>query len=190
MISIYKITHKETGKCYIGQAQDVERRWKLHCSQSSGCKKLSRAIQKYGVDAFTFKVLFECDPEHADALETQCICWYGSVKNGYNICPQGGSRRGSKCSEETKKKISDAMKGKRTGKKNPMYGKTRSEETRRKIGTANKGKYTGENHPKSKLTNIQREEIKSLYATGEYSTRQLGKHYSISHTQISRILRK
>ena len=161
MISIYKITHKETGKCYIGQAQDVEKRWKNHCSQSSGCKKLKNAIKKYGKDAFDFKVLFECDPEHADALETQCICWYGSVKNGYNICPQGGSTRGRKHSAETKKKMSSARKGKRTGEKSPA----------------------------SKLTDLQREEIRNLYKTGEYSQAELGKIFNISQMQISRIIR-
>lgn len=39
-------------------------------------------------------------------------------------------------SDETRKKMSDAMKGER----NPMYGKTRSDETRRKISESQKGK--------------------------------------------------
>lgn len=195
MISIYKITNKETGKCYIGQAQDVQRRWKLHCSPKSGCKKLKNAIQKYGKDAFEFKVLFVCSEKDADWYETLMISGYNSVEHGYNICPQGGSvMKGRKHSSETKQRMSDAKKGKslsdetrqkmsgaktgennpnygRTGEKNPMYGRT------------------GEKHPMCKLTDAQREEIKTLYATGEYTQAALAKLYGVSHPHISRIIR-
>lgn len=40
--------------------------------------------------------------------------------------------------EETKQKISDTLKGKGAGEKNPMYGKKHSEETRKKISEARK----------------------------------------------------
>ena len=190
MISIYKITHKETGKCYIGQAQDVERRWKLHCSTSSKCPKIKNAIQKYGVDAFDFKVLTTVKEESADDLETFLIKAFRCVEHGYNICPEGGTRRGVNHSAEAKQKMSDAQKG----EKHHNYGKTLSENTKKKLSEYMKGKRTGETNPNygktgeknpnSKLTDAQREEIKALYATGEYSTRQLGKLYSISQRQI------
>src|SRR5574344_371846 len=32
MIGIYKITNKINGKCYIGQSNDIERRWREHKS--------------------------------------------------------------------------------------------------------------------------------------------------------------
>mgnify|MGYP000085843950 CR=1 FL=1 len=48
--------------------------------------------------------------------------------------------------EETKRKISEAIKG----EKNPMYGKQLSEETRKKMSEAHKGKYIGEKHPQAK----------------------------------------
>ena len=41
-------------------------------------------------------------------------------------------------SEETKKKISEALKGKYTGENNPVYGKHLSEETRKKMGASKK----------------------------------------------------
>ena len=205
MISIYKITHNETGKCYIGQAVDVQKRWREHSYKSSRCKKLSRAIQKYGVDAFDFKVLFECDPEVADINETVQIARHNSIENGYNICPQGRSRRGVKFSEETKQKMSAARKG----EKNPMYSKTHSEETKNKMSDALKGEKNhrygkthsdetkqkmsnaqkGEKSHNSKLSDAQREEIKALYATGEYSLRKLAKLYSVHYTTISNIIR-
>ena len=111
MISIYKITHKESGKCYIGQAVDVTERWKEHCYPSSECKKIRNAIQKYGKDAFTFEVVLEVPQEEVDYYETLIIALNDSVENGYNICYQGHSRRGTKHSDETKKKLSEAMSG-------------------------------------------------------------------------------
>ena len=129
MISIYKITHKETGKCYIGQAVDVQKRWKAHCRKSSGCKKLKNAIQKYGVDSFEFKVLFEVTEHEADRSETLLIAFYNSIEYGYNICPEGGSvMKGRKHSEEAKQKISEAIKGRK-----------HSEEAKQKISEATKG---------------------------------------------------
>jgi group I intron endonuclease len=47
---------------------------------------------------------------------------------------------GKTFSEESKKKISKANKGKLVGEKNPMYGKTHSLEVRKKISEANTGR--------------------------------------------------
>lgn len=41
--------------------------------------------------------------------------------------------KGKAMSEETKRKLSEKRKGKRTGKGNPFYGKTHTEETRKRI---------------------------------------------------------
>jgi len=50
---------------------------------------------------------------------------------------------GLKRSEEVKKKMSEAHKGKRTGDKNPMFGKKTSEETKQKMRLAKLGKKRG-----------------------------------------------
>ena len=54
-------------------------------------------------------------------------------------------------SEETKQKLSEAMKGKMAGEKHPLYGKPKSEETKRKLSEAFKGKPLSEEH-KQKLS--------------------------------------
>ena len=90
MYSIYKITHKDSGKCYIGQTIDVRNRWRDHCYKNSGCKKLSRAIQKYGKDAFEWEVILICNEEMVDYYEIELIKVYDTIKNGYNITPGGG----------------------------------------------------------------------------------------------------
>lgn len=48
--------------------------------------------------------------------------------------------KGIKLSEETKRKLSEARKGKYTGSKNSFYGKHHSEETKQKLSELHKGK--------------------------------------------------
>lgn len=55
-------------------------------------------------------------------------------------------QRQQKASEETRRKISENHIDV-SGENNPFYGKRHSEETRKKIGEARKGKYTGINNP-------------------------------------------
>lgn len=52
---------------------------------------------------------------------------------------------GKHFSEEHKRKISEARKGKYNGEKNYMFGKHHTDETRRKMSEAAKGKYVGTN---------------------------------------------
>lgn len=54
--------------------------------------------------------------------------------------------KGKSKSEESKKKMSKAKKGKYLGENNPMYGKRHSEESKKKMSEAKKGRYTGENN--------------------------------------------
>ena len=49
--------------------------------------------------------------------------------------------KGKHLSEETRKKMSEANKGKQAGENNPMYGKHHSEETKKKMREAHKGKH-------------------------------------------------
>jgi hypothetical protein len=57
------------------------------------------------------------------------------------------SRLGKRHSEETKLKISNSRKGKLSGDSNPNFGKCFSEETRYKLSVSHKGLLNGENHP-------------------------------------------
>lgn len=88
MIGIYKIVNKISGKTYIGQSNDIERRFKEH--QYKKDIPVEIAIQKYGIENFIFEVLEECSLDELDEKEKYYINLYNTYKgNGYN-CNEGG----------------------------------------------------------------------------------------------------
>lgn len=93
MIGIYKITKKENGKSYIGQSNDIERRFAEHKYKKDIPVEI--AIQKYGVSEFNFEIIEECSLEQLDEREVYWIAYYNTYKGfGYNCSPGGGNNRG------------------------------------------------------------------------------------------------
>lgn len=93
MIGIYRITKKENGKMYIGQSNDIERRFKEHKVKKD--IPIEVAIQKYGADAFEFEILEECGLDELDEREIYWIAHYNTYKGfGYNCNPGGGNNQG------------------------------------------------------------------------------------------------
>lgn len=88
-MGIYKITSLDTEECYIGQAVDIYKRWSQHCKAGLGIdtppgNKLYKAIEKYGLNNFTFEVLTECKKEELNEKEKYFINLYHSDLYGYN----------------------------------------------------------------------------------------------------------
>ena len=93
MIGIYKITKKENGKSYIGQSNNIERRFQEHCYKGEKARiPLDIAIKKYGKEAFSFEVLEECPQEKLNEREAYWIKYYNTVETGYN-CSEGGDQQ-------------------------------------------------------------------------------------------------
>lgn len=92
MIGIYKITNKINNKMYVGQSNDIKRRFKEHqtCGHRSRIP-LDIAIEKYGKDNFLFEILEECQIEELNEKETYWITKLETHKNGYN-CNTGGEQ--------------------------------------------------------------------------------------------------
>ena len=139
---IYKITNKEDGKIYIGQTtQILEDRWRQHKKIGSNCRYLKRAFNKYGIHNFEFKLICICFDEDLDKYEIQYMEKYSSmVPNGYNLRKGGNS---GKHHEETKKKISDSLKGRTDifrAKTTNRLGMSHTEETKKKISQALKSR--------------------------------------------------
>lgn len=128
---IYMTTNLVNGKKYIGQKASSSF---VEDYKGSGTY-LKNAINKYGIENFKTEILKWCyDQEELDSSERFFIEQNNAVESDdfYNLA-KGGSfgnaRKGSKFSEQARKKMSEINKG----EKNAMWGKTHSEESRKKI---------------------------------------------------------
>lgn len=93
MIGIYKITNLINQKAYIGQSNDIERRFKEHQQKGETSRiPLDIAIQKYGKDMFSYEVIEECDISQLNDKEEYWINYYHTKDNGYN-CTNGGNQQ-------------------------------------------------------------------------------------------------
>ena len=103
-----------SGKRYIGiTCQKPKKRWSCGKGYIDN-PYFSKAIMKYGWDAFQHIILLDgLTLKEASQAEKDLIAKYDTTNqdNGYNI-ELGGFCGGHPTSEETKKKISDANKGK------------------------------------------------------------------------------
>ena len=67
MIGIYKIENLINGKVYIGQSNNIERRFSQHQSSYEQKrfldKPLYKAFAKYGIENFSFTIIEECSIE-------------------------------------------------------------------------------------------------------------------------------
>jgi len=109
---IYKFTHKETGRCYIGQTiQDPNRRRLEHIADSRHTPKtyhFHNALKKYGIDTFTFEVIAEATSlTELNLLEEKYVDQYDAINNGFNIRQAGGNKLHS---TESKQRMSEAQK--------------------------------------------------------------------------------
>jgi group I intron endonuclease len=133
------------GKLYIGQTwEPIKTRFIKHKSPSQKkCRKLFNAFNKYGRNNFSIRfITLAHTQEIADYWERYFINYYDSIVNGYNI-KDGGSK--GKPSAETRRKMSDAQKGKiisietRQKMSDAKMGKKASNETKRKLSEAHMG---------------------------------------------------
>lgn len=146
MYIVYQHKNKINGKIYIGiTARKPEVRWKNGEGYKSSPHFYS-AIQRYGWDNFEHNILFtNLTKEEACKKEQELIKQYNSMDRdfGYNSTSGGDI---FVMNDETKQKISKAMKGNKNG-----LGHACSEEKKKKISDAQKGRKFTEEH-KQKLS--------------------------------------
>jgi group I intron endonuclease len=164
---IYRIRNIVNDKCYIGSAagKGFNNRWNLHLNQLHDEKHhsayLQRAWSKYNESSFVFEILLYCDPKNCLMYEQVYLDVY---QPEYNICKVAGSSLGRSCSDTTKNKISQANKGKLSGDKNPMYGKTHSKDVKQKLSQIHKGKTISESQREA----VRKHAIGNSYAKGKH----------------------
>lgn len=91
MIGIYKITNKLNNKVYIGQSNNIQRRFEEHKYQEKN-SAIHNAIKKYGLENFNFEIIEECSLEELDEKEIFWIKYYNSFEDGYNLTLGGQAR--------------------------------------------------------------------------------------------------
>lgn len=132
-------------KVYIGMTcQEPKERWKRGKAYKEN-RHLYNAINKYGWDNIEHKILFDnLEKEDAELKEINLIKEYKANDNqyGYNI-EYGGCHNG-KTSEQTKRKISMANKGKRNSPQTEFkkgHKTIFTKDMREKISRKNKGRH-------------------------------------------------
>jgi len=208
---IYIIKNIVDGKVYIGQTSNIKVRISSHKSELKRNKHrneyLQNAVNKFSIDNFVFEVIEDCDETNIDNRERYWMDFYDSCNRskGYNLVYGGNSNKHH--SEETKLKIGNSLIGKRIGwemdeetKNKISISKTGnpnsypSEETLIKLSLARIGrKHSEETKNKisiahNKLTEIQVEEIRKKFATGNYYYRELAEEYMVSDRTISNVV--
>ena len=90
---IYQITNLINGKIYIGQTNNIQKRWANHRCNNDPDMVIARALRKYGIDNFKFEVLLRgLTPDEANQKEIELIKEKNSlVPYGYNVAT-GGKR--------------------------------------------------------------------------------------------------
>lgn len=107
---IYKITNPK-GKIYIGCTIDFKRRLSEYRRLGIvGQTKLYNSLIKYGYDNHKFEIIEECNDKILHEREIYFIKYYDCIEEGLNI--RLGNRTGA-LTEDTKKKISKALKGRK-----------------------------------------------------------------------------
>lgn len=174
LYTIYYHRNKINNKYYIGQTKQTlinrfGRNGKRYMSRHEHIK-FNNAIKKYGWDSFEHGVICTCHTiEEANKLEEYYIQKYDSFLNGYNATKGGGGKLGL------------------SGKKCAWYGRKHTEEEKKKISKANKGKVVSRKNSKSKCILAVDKETNCI--VGEYvSINQCSDVLKINQGDISRCL--
>ena len=131
---IYKWVNKVNGKIYVGQSRNLSDRFSRYYRGEFN-SYMKRAIEKYGFENFDIEILERNVSLHElDLLEQYWMDYYQSYHRdkGYNICPIAGNTRGTKRTQETRKKMSEAAKKKRP-EQCSRYGKPIPPELKEKL---------------------------------------------------------
>jgi group I intron endonuclease len=173
-IGIYKIT-SPSGKIYIGQSVDCEKRFsqykKLHSTNQTF---LYNSLKKHGSENHNFEIIHLCLKEELNQLECHYISFFDTFNTLHGLNLTSGGDAPEMVSDETRKKISESIKG----EKNGFYGKKHTEETKEKIRKIHIGN-------KYALGVVRSEEYKlksSLSRIGKKSSEETKKKISMSNT--------
>ena len=162
MVGIYKIENPK-GKVYIGQSVNIEARWDRYLKYPAEVKnqtKVYNSINRYGIEHHNFSILEECTVEDLNRLERKYQEQYNAVEEGLNCKYTSTEDKSGHLSEETKRRISKATKGKKVSSRtrqkisNSLTGRKKSARAEQKRLESRKGyKHSKETLNKIRLSN-------------------------------------
>lgn len=155
---IYMVLNSVNLRSYIGMSIDIQSRWEDHVSPRSLRRNhtLAKAFRKYGIEAFMFCVLEEC--QETDLAERERY-WISKWSPEYNMTEGGDGQWGRLLSEKSRQQIAEKLRIRwnlktpeqkaqfiRHNLRGPRKGHSVSLETREKLRLANIGKRLSEEH--------------------------------------------
>lgn len=192
---LYKIVNKANGKFYIGSSDNINRRFSRHLLDLSKDRHdnehLQKAWKKYGKEAFVFEIYKSCEPLNLlEEEQKELDIWVGKDEC-YNM------RRDAKCpvnigehrSEEIKRKISLAQKGKpkwndeqKEHFRQINLGKKHSQETIEKFRLR---KHTDET--KEKISKASKNQMWSIERCKNISEQKKNSHKKFTEEELVKI---
>lgn len=128
LCGVYSITCVASGRVYVGQSVDIERRWRNHRSRLRSGKAQNRVLQgswdKYGEENFKFEVL---ELVARDNLDNRELYWMATLNSlvssgGMNISKEvDGSSRDIPPTKEARARAADSCSHRFTA-----FGKTQT----------------------------------------------------------------
>lgn len=174
---VYAITNTETDKMYVGSSVNLQKRLREHrialCKNSHHSIKMQRAWGKHGAENFRFATLLLCSPKDLLFYEQRAIdAFKSATRAGYNVAATAGSSLGVKHSQETRAKLSIAMRGNKHA-----LGVKPSAETRARLSAAGKGRKKSAEH-RAKISASQKGKKISVEARFRVSAANKGRKLS------------
>jgi len=172
MLGIYAIIHRPTERKYVGQSNNIEKRFSQHRKAlNRGIHynaKLQRAWNQYGEAEFEFVVLEQCEADKLTEREQSYI----DQKPWFNLALYADAgMRGRKHTEETRAKMSEAWTNRED--KSPNKGAVRTDEVRAKISATLKGRPLSE-ATKAKMSAARKGKRNSPEAAAKVSASKTG----------------
>lgn len=182
---IYKITNLVNNKIYIGQAIDIQKRWREHlnCAKKQINTVLYKAMRKYGTTNFTIEQIDTASTK--EELNNKEIYWIKKLNSinpevGYNLTAGGtGGDTFSLHSLQDKQEIKNKMSQTQKRRWEQMFTKEKAVHSQ-KLSAANKGqipyckgKYVYNNGKEQRY--ILKEDVKE-YENAGWTRGSLHKH--------------
>lgn len=164
---LYKISNTINDKVYIGYTCNIKRRWSEHRSKINWRlypnSYLYRSMIKHGVNNFSIEVIDKFDTvEEAKLAEIHYIAVFKKYcpENLLNLTEGGDGATGYKHSDESRAKISKALKGTKSIKRSiAAKGRIISDYQKKQISIANTGKKHTQEHINKRVLKIKGKKI-------------------------------